>query len=187
MYRDLVRRTTGGVALADPLGPGDPGVSEFTGVPHRGPPGVVGVEAGVGRRQPHRRHAGRARRREALRPRAADHVLVADPSRTKEEHTDWTLELATPLLRRSAGVASRPPWHGCDPFEAARKVVSTASTTASSSARCLGGVRSGSDATYRTASRPSASRSLKPGRRAWPTWCAAHQGWEAEGRSFLDP
>ena len=56
-------------------------------------------------------------------------LLIPDAPRS--EHTDWTLELALPLLERAAGgpVEGLPGTSG-DPLEAVREVLSGGPTTA---------------------------------------------------------
>src|SRR5215207_5422093 len=72
--------------------------------------------------------------RTAATPTLIDHVkqLVRErpstfslliPDAPKSEHTDWTLELALPLLERAAGAPVEGLTGGEDPFEAIRRAV----------------------------------------------------------------
>ena len=72
--------------------------------------------------------------RTAATPTLLDHVkrLASErpslfwlliPDAPKSEHTDWTMELALPLLERAAGGAVEGLTGGDDPFEAIRRAV----------------------------------------------------------------
>jgi len=56
------------------------------------------------------------------RERPTDFSLLI-PDAPKSEHTDWTMELALPLLERAAGTPVEGLTGGEDPFEAIRQAV----------------------------------------------------------------
>jgi hypothetical protein len=60
---------------------------------------------------------------ELARERPSSFALLI-PDAPKSEHTDWTMELALPLLDRAAGGSVEGLTGGADPFEAIRQVVS---------------------------------------------------------------
>ena len=75
------------------------------------------------------------------------------PDTPKGEHTDWTMELALPLLERAAGGPVDALTGEDDPSRPSAGRSPTATTTRSSSLRCPCVSRSGCDATYRGACR----------------------------------